>query len=153
MRRWGSSEVSIPPLDPRSRRPSRRAAAVCAAHLLAPGTLAAQGEQPHAAPQERAQAGAADHSDASDFVTPHYDEGFVLVEPRDPDKVPYRLKLNHVSQFKYSNSLAVNHTYTDHLGRVKDVQRWQTLVTTTLAAGVSAILWVVLISGADWLLR
>ena len=36
---------------------------------------------------------------------------------------------------------------------MKDVQRWQTLVATALAAGVSAILWVVLISGADWLLR
>lgn len=39
------------------------------------------------------------------------------------------------------------------LKRVKDVQRWQTLVATALSAGVSAILWVVLISGADWLLR
>jgi hypothetical protein len=54
---------------------------------------------------------------------PHYDEGFVLVETPDAEQTPFRLKLNHVSQFKYSNTLAVNRTYTDHLGREKDVQR------------------------------
>lgn len=98
------------------------AGALCAARLLSSGALAAQTAPPQAASLEP-RAGAGDHSDAGDFVTPHYDEGFVLVDPREPDKVPYRLKLNHVSQFKYTNSLAVNHTYTDHLGREKDVQR------------------------------
>jgi hypothetical protein len=53
----------------------------------------------------------------------HYDQGFVLVPTPDPDQVPFQLKLNHVSQFKYTNSMAVNETYTDHLGRVRDVQR------------------------------
>jgi hypothetical protein len=57
------------------------------------------------------------------WETPHYDEGFVLVSTSDPDKLPYRLKLNHVSQFRYTNTLAVDHTYTDHLGRVHDVNR------------------------------
>ena len=35
--------------------------------------------------------------------------------------------------------------------RVKDVQRGQALVATILAAGASTILWIVLITGADWL--
>jgi hypothetical protein len=104
----------------RGRRFCQRVAAICGAGLSQPGPLAAQGLPPQAV---EARAGAGDHSDAGDFLMPHYDEGFVLVEPRDPERVPYRLKLNHVSQFKYTNSLAVNKTYTDHLGRVKDVQR------------------------------
>jgi len=52
---------------------------------------------------------------------PHYDQGFVLVPTLDPVKTPFRLRLNHVSQFRYTNSLAVKKTYTDHLGNVKDV--------------------------------
>ena len=37
--------------------------------------------------------------------------------------MPFRLVLNHVSQFKYTNSMATNETYTDHLGVVHDVQQ------------------------------
>lgn len=116
----------------RGRRFCHGIAAICAAGMSLPGPLAAQGLPPQATPPHvlpsrepaaETRAGAGDHSDAGDFLMPHYDEGFVLVEPRDPEQVPYRLKLNHVSQFKYTNSLAVNKTYTDHLGRVKDVQR------------------------------
>lgn len=58
-----------------------------------------------------------------DFVSPHYDDGFVLVSTSDPDRLPYRVRLNHVSQFKYTNSMAVEDTYTDHLGRVNPVQK------------------------------
>src|SRR4051794_24685060 len=54
---------------------------------------------------------------------PHYDKGFVLVASPKSAAVPFRLKLNHVSQFKYSNSLAVDRTYTDHFGNVKEVVR------------------------------
>jgi hypothetical protein len=54
---------------------------------------------------------------------PHYDGGFVLVPSMDPVKVPFRLKMNHVSQFRYTNTLAVDRTYTDHLGNVHDVLR------------------------------
>ena len=32
-------------------------------------------------------------------------------------------KLNHVSQFKYTNTLAVHSTYVTHLGEVKDVNK------------------------------
>ncbi len=52
---------------------------------------------------------------------PHYDKGFVLVPTPDPIQTPFRLQLNHVSQFRYTNTLAVQKTFTDHLGNVKDV--------------------------------
>jgi hypothetical protein len=58
-----------------------------------------------------------------DSLFPHYDKGFVIVPTRDPEHFPFRLKLNHVSQFKYSNTMAVNETFTDHLGRQRDVLR------------------------------
>src|SRR5262245_50651229 len=54
---------------------------------------------------------------------PHYDDGFVLVPSVDNESVPFRLKLKSVQQFKYTNSLFVNHTYTDHLGVERDVIR------------------------------
>jgi hypothetical protein len=54
---------------------------------------------------------------------PHYDKGVVLLSSSDPRQLPFRLKLNHVSQFKYTNTMAVHKTYTDHLGREKEVQR------------------------------
>ena len=54
---------------------------------------------------------------------PHYDEGFVLVSTPDSAPLPYLLRLNHVSQFKYTNSLAVHATYVTHLGEVKDVNK------------------------------
>jgi hypothetical protein len=57
------------------------------------------------------------------WETPHYDEGFVLVATSDPDRMPYRVRLNHVSQFRYTNTLAVDKTYVDHLGRVHEVLR------------------------------
>jgi hypothetical protein len=62
-------------------------------------------------------------ADPSGFRAPHYKNGFILVDPIDPVRTPYRLRLKHVSQFKYSNTLATNDTYTDHLGREKPVQR------------------------------
>ena len=54
---------------------------------------------------------------------PHYDEGFVLVSTPDSSPLPYLLRLNHVSQFKYTNTLAVHSTYVTHLGEVKDVNK------------------------------
>jgi hypothetical protein len=54
---------------------------------------------------------------------PHYDEGFVLVSTPEAGGLPFRLRLNHVSQFKYTNTLAVNKTFTDHLGREREVLR------------------------------
>ena len=57
------------------------------------------------------------------WAAPHYDKGFVLVESPADAATPFFLRLNHVSQFKYSNTMAVNKTYTTHLGVEKDVQR------------------------------
>ncbi|HXU06495.1 MAG TPA: hypothetical protein VN903_36315 [Polyangia bacterium] len=54
---------------------------------------------------------------------PHWDKGFVLVSAPPGSSMPFRLRLNHVSQFKYTNSLATNKTYTDHMGVEHDVQR------------------------------
>jgi hypothetical protein len=55
---------------------------------------------------------------------PHWDKGFVLVSPPEQGAgFPFRLKLNHVSQFKYTNSLATKSTYTDHFGAEHDVQQ------------------------------
>jgi hypothetical protein len=54
---------------------------------------------------------------------PHYDKGFVLVSSPDEAPMPFQLKLNHVSQFRYTNTLAVEKTYTDHYGNEIPVQR------------------------------
>jgi hypothetical protein len=54
---------------------------------------------------------------------PHYDDGFVLVSTPEADPSPFRLKLKHVSQFKYTNTRGVDETYVDHLGNEKDVLR------------------------------
>ena len=59
----------------------------------------------------------------SDFVMPHYDEGFVVVSTPEPYGQPFRLRINHVSQFKFTNTMAVDKTYIDHLGNEKIVQR------------------------------
>lgn len=60
------------------------------------------------------------------WALPRYDKGFVFVStPQTPEEggLPYLLRLNHVSQFKYTNSLAVDHTFTTHLGVVEEVNR------------------------------
>ncbi len=36
----------------------------------------------------------------SEWESPHYDEGFVLVSSTPSANLPFRLRLNHVSQFK-----------------------------------------------------
>jgi hypothetical protein len=61
---------------------------------------------------------------ASNWETPHYEKGkgFVLVSGKDGDE-SWRLVLNHVSQFRYTNTKAVEKTYTDHFGNELTVQR------------------------------
>jgi hypothetical protein len=56
------------------------------------------------------------------WLLPHWDKGFVLASSPEGG-MPFRLVLNHVSQFKYTNSLATEPTYTDHFGNVHDVVR------------------------------
>ena len=66
-----------------------------------------------------------DERPAGVWQMPHYDKGFVLLSTPDggPTAPSFRLKLNHVSQFKYTNSMNVDPTYVDHLGNTKDVLR------------------------------
>ena len=80
----------------------------------------AQAPPPPAAPVP-VVAPAPDAKAAAGWQMPHYDEGFVLVSPKEGAELPFRLRLNHVSQFKYTNTLAVNDTFTDHLGRTREV--------------------------------
>jgi hypothetical protein len=70
-----------------------------------------------------APAAAAAPTPPGGWLTSHYDKGFVLVSSPDQGGMPFRLVLNHVSQFKYTNSMATNATYTDHNGVVHDVQQ------------------------------
>jgi len=78
---------------------------------------------PSAAAPAPAPAPTADKPQGHSWEAPHYDEGFVLVSTPETDPLPYRLKLNHVSQFKYTNSMVVAPTFTTHLGVVKEVLR------------------------------
>jgi hypothetical protein len=59
---------------------------------------------------------------AGTWRLPHYDQGFVLVSSTD-EEVGFLLKLNHVSQFRYTNSMATEETSTDHYGNVRSVQQ------------------------------
>jgi hypothetical protein len=59
----------------------------------------------------------------SGWEAPHYDQGFVIVSTSDPERLPYRLRINHVSQFRYTNTMAVDQFYVDHLGRTHEVNK------------------------------
>jgi hypothetical protein len=100
---------------PRPAGPARALARLApAAGLLLLSAAPARGQASDSpAPPDQGNAGA--------WHPPHYDDGFVLVSTPDPERLPFRLKLKHVSQFKYTNSLNVNDTWTDHLGREREV--------------------------------
>jgi hypothetical protein len=70
-----------------------------------------------------ATASAAATTPQGGWLTSHYDKGFVLVSSPEEGGMPFRLVLNHVSQFKYTNSMATDPTYVDHNGVVHDVQQ------------------------------
>jgi len=103
-------------------------AAICIALLLPALSARAWADQPPegaaGAPPETPTAVAADAKSLGVWQLPHWDKGFVLVStPNGAGGMPFRLVLNHVSQFKYTNSMATNDTYTDHNGVVHDVQK------------------------------
>lgn len=50
-----------------------------------------------------------------------YNEGFLLVESPDPERVPFQLKFNLFNQFRYLNQNLDESTFTDHLGNVYPV--------------------------------
>ena len=51
----------------------------------------------------------------------YYEAGFVLSTPDGAPIPSFKLQVNHVSQFKYTNTLAVDRTFTDQLGREHEV--------------------------------
>jgi hypothetical protein len=103
----------------------RMAACALLALGLSPGVLRAQesGEPGAQRAQESGEPGAQRAQESDEWKAPHYDKGFVLVESPESAPLPFRLKLNHVSQFKYTDTLNVDHTFTDHLGNEKQVLR------------------------------
>jgi hypothetical protein len=51
-----------------------------------------------------------------DRLGSRYDDGFILLHSSEDSKVPFLLKLNLVTQFRYLNTTAGSPTFTDHLG-------------------------------------
>jgi hypothetical protein len=116
-RAWAQSAPATPasppgPIQPLEIRPAH------------PPDQAQVPAPPPLAPPVVSSSSAPPTQDASSvWILPHYEKGFVLVSTPDEGGMPFRLVLNHVSQFKYTNSMATNPTYTDHNGVVHDVQR------------------------------
>jgi len=50
-----------------------------------------------------------------------YRDGMVIWQTPDDDAVPFLLKFNINTQFRYLNTLSSDATFTDHLGNVRDV--------------------------------
>ena len=73
-------------------------------------------------PPPAGQIGGADPK-PDDSAIPYYNGGYVLVPTLNPKEVPFRLRVNHVSQFRYTNSMDVDHTYVTHLGVEREVLR------------------------------
>ena len=87
--------------------------------LPAPATPASPGLAPPYVPASPADL----NKPVGAWELPHYDEGFVLVSTPPAMPMPFRLRLNHVSQFKYTNTVSVHSTYTTHLGVVTPVNK------------------------------
>jgi hypothetical protein len=52
-----------------------------------------------------------------------YQDGIVIGQTPDTDKVPFLLKFNVNTQIRYLNTLSSDDTFTDHLGVVRDVHK------------------------------
>lgn len=50
-----------------------------------------------------------------------YDNGFVLMESSDRERIPFRLVLGNFAQIRYTNTQLDSLTYVDHLGNVRPV--------------------------------
>jgi len=50
-----------------------------------------------------------------------YQDGIIIWKTPDDAKVPFLLRFNNVTQFRYLNTLNSDDTFTDHLGVVRDV--------------------------------
>ena len=54
------------------------------------------------------------------------EDGIIIWKTPDEDKVPFLLKFNIVTQFRYLNTLDSDTAYTDHLGVVREVHTRKT---------------------------
>ena len=52
-----------------------------------------------------------------------YRDGIVIWETGEDAKIPFMLKFNNNTQFRYLNTLSSNDTFTDHLGIVREVHK------------------------------
>ena len=52
-----------------------------------------------------------------------YRDGIVIWETGEDAKIPFMLKFNNNTQFRYLNTLSSNDTFTDHLGVVREVHK------------------------------
>jgi hypothetical protein len=52
-----------------------------------------------------------------------YQDGIVIWQTPDTEKVPFLLKYNQDIQLRYLNTLSVDDTFTDHLGNVREVHK------------------------------
>ncbi len=98
----------------------------CVWSLLVIGSATGVSAEPRpAAPATRPGAQSKESGGQSllDRIMARYDQGFILVASPDEAKVPFQLKLNHVSQVRYTNTMLVGSEYVDHLGNTRAVQK------------------------------
>jgi hypothetical protein len=51
----------------------------------------------------------------------HFENGFVLVDSKDPDSLPYKLVVRNFAQVRFTNTQLDSLTFVDHLGNVRPV--------------------------------
>ena len=89
-------------------------------------TIRASSAVPEAAQQAPVQSAARQPSDPDSAswmgkLGDKYRDGFMVVETSDASKFPFQLRINDITQFRYTNTMNTNNTFTDHLGVVHDV--------------------------------
>ena len=52
-----------------------------------------------------------------------YQDGILIWQTKDDSSIPFQLRFTNITQFRYLNTLAVNDTFTDHLGVVRPVAK------------------------------
>jgi hypothetical protein len=52
-----------------------------------------------------------------------YRDGILIWQTKDDSSIPFQLRFTNITQFRYLNTLAVNDTFTDHLGNVREVAK------------------------------
>ena len=70
-----------------------------------------------------------------------YQDGIILWKTPDEAKVPFMLRFNIVTQFRYLNTLDSDRTFTDHLGVEREVQRRNDLTVNRSMFTLSGYIW------------